>query len=296
MWSLIDGKPVLLDTNTDKLLYTKQFDANAPSPTSVVMTDKEFRLAFPKKTWEQIQKLKLNPNPFEQETINRFPKKHFFTSGTNFIPALGYKDSWDGHIYIAGSTGCGKSFIIQQMLLHDKKKRPIFLFTDLQERDISFKEIFATKRMKRVKMDGKKFDQEIDVTLEEMEVVKEREKTKKGIILVFDDIAPSEKHIIAFRDRILEKGRHRNVTAIVVNHQMRQYGTTKAPLNDSEYIVAFPSSNRSQVAGFLIDFYRLSVKKVTTILNIAEDDHSRHLIIHLQSPNFLSTTQSAIII
>lgn len=74
-----------------------------------------------------------------------------FHAKADFIPALGYRQNNEGHIFISGPTGAGKSYLISQMLQMDKKRRPYYLFTDTyQTIDPAYLPLFKKKRMKIV--------------------------------------------------------------------------------------------------------------------------------------------------
>lgn len=179
------------------------------------------------------------------------------------VPCLGGQP-FDGHTFIAGATGSGKSWFAKEMLLYDVKKRPIYLMTDLQDDDISLQRLRSRGRLH---------------TFDEWE-------GQGNSICLFDDV--HDKAILHERDVILEQGRHHRIICVVVTHQLRDWKATKVPLLDSRWIVMFPLSNRELVNDFLYRVAGLPVYKRNVILNMV-DLNRRHLFVHKFSPNLIGT-------
>lgn len=278
MWSK-NGEPQLIDSKTKDIYYTTDF-VSGPTP----IDSRTLKFAFPGKSQKQINQ-KLTEDENELEYAQDFQKKSLFLENSRLLPALGYRE-WDGHIFVCGSTRSGKSWVIKDMLLLDKKKRDIFLITDLQDKDPSLKELYKSGRMKRVMKNP--IDHSTDIT------VRKFESHMRGSFVIFDDVSPHNREINGFRDRLLEKGRHKEVTAIVVSHSMRDYNKTKAPLTDSEWIICFPGSNFSAVSGFLRDRMRMTGAQIRMFMSQASRD-GRHMSMHLWNPNFIATEKTAFI-
>lgn len=209
-------------------------------------------------------------------------KPEHSSSGFNFlVPPLGY-NKWDGHTYVSGATGSGKSFLINHMLMNDKKRRKSFLFTDLDHRDESLMPMFKTGRLKIHRPEHL-------VNMPWEVGNKEVMKNLKDSVLVFDDV--TDPDILRFRDEVLEKGRHKNIVAVTVNHKLRDYAITKKMLNESKYIVAFPNSNRGVVLRFLGDHLGMNRKTRNEVADIAGRE-GRHLMIHNFAPNMVASAKS----
>lgn len=194
--------------------------------------------------------------------------------GAYWIPMLGSNTKkFDGHIYIAGATNSGKSYMIQQMILNDKKKRKPILFTDLKEKDETFDS-----------MEFDKFDENGD---HDWEWLKQNQMNR---IFIFDDVQ-FNKPILKFQDEMLEKARHMNSIVLCVNHRLQDYHRTKVALNDCSYIITFPCSNKGNVYRYLD--YELAIDKNMNreILQIACNE-GRHLIVHKFMPQLIATTES----
>lgn len=187
----------------------------------------------------------------------------FAPADAEIVPSLGGQ-AFDGHTFIAGATGSGKSWFAKEMLLYDTKRRPIYLMTDLENEDVSLRRLMARGRLHKFS---------------------EWEGQSNSICL-FDDV--HNKEVLDQRDIILEQGRHHGIVAVVVTHQLRDWKATKVPLLDSRWIVMFPLSNRELVNDFLYRVAGLPVYKRNVLLNLV-DLKKRHLFVHKFSPNLIGT-------
>lgn len=329
MWSLDPNEPaMLIDDLTGDLLRTKRLDVNAPplmgghtaldeweteyvfgrdaKRTRTALRDREMetfsdgqqsrvRRYFQRNIrWAHLanQTTGLPAEKSNEEQKAKHKSNEQSRLVRDWMPALGYK-KYDGHIFVCGSTNSGKSFFIKKMLLRDNLKRPIFLITDLEKLDPSLKELLDVGRLKRVRQKAR--NKKLDVTIDKFQSEIRARSMADGCIVLIDDVAPSNREIGALRDRILEKGRHRKITAVVVNHQMRGGRTTKTLLTDSEFIVCFPGANRTIVNGFMKDLMQIPSWQRRMLLDQSAED-GRQMMIHLWNPNFVATTQSTFIL
>lgn len=206
-----------------------------------------------------------------------------WTGWGDLVPALGMR-KWDGHIFVSGATGAGKSFIINKMLLLDAAKRTVFLFTDHKKVDISLAPMIRTHRLKIVRQDpddSKHWEVSIRFFIQK----------KKGNIMMFDDC--TDEDALTMRDNALRHGRHHNAMVIAVNHKLRDHMATKHLLVNARYVIVFPSANKGTAGGFLRDQMEMSGKEARAIVRQSNRD-GRHMIVHMQSPNAVATAQSVI--
>lgn len=192
--------------------------------------------------------------------------------GAYWIPATGL-NKWDGHVYISGATGSGKTYLINQILKHDKfkDKRERIYFTDKKEKD------------KSIKAGHKKFgDPGIDNGYVSAHINEN--------MFIFDDVTVPD--IIAFRDNMLLKARYRDATVISVNHKLRDGYGTKHPLNESRYIVTFPWSNNTSINKWLNDAFNMNRQDRKHVLDKALNE-GRHLIFHMEAPQAYACTETA---
>lgn len=205
-----------------------------------------------------------------------FKNESFHLNHAYWLPCLGYsKKAFDGHIYISGATGSGKTYFIKRMVMNDKKRRKLILFTDLKYKDPSL-----------VDVEYDKFDETGE---KNWEWVEQNEKNK---ILVFDDVQFNEK-ILEYRDKMLEKGRHMNTIVVCVNHRLQDNWRTRVPLNEARFLVTFPCSNRGNVFRYLKHEFEIDPKKLNYILDRACTE-GRYLIIHRFHPVCVASTETII--
>lgn len=195
-----------------------------------------------------------------------------FVKGAYLIPALGYND-FDGHVYISGATGAGKSYFIRKMVDKDKKGRRCVLFTDLDKEDPAYEGMNYVKYNK----DGPYNNEWL-------------KKNQANKIMIFDDVQYNDE-VNEYRDKLLEKGRHLNIIVVCVNHKLQDYWSSKVPLNECRYVVCFPCSNRGSAAKFIKSELELNKHRVDNILSKVCDE-GRHMIVHRFSPNFIAGTKS----
>jgi hypothetical protein len=200
------------------------------------------------------------------------PHAEIHKPGAMWIPAIGLTP-WDGHVYISGATGSGKSFMINKILEMDNQQedRERVLFTDLAKKD------------KSITAEHKKFGEKgVDTNFVQGNL--------DGGMFIFDDV--TDPDALALQNKMLLKGRHRKATVVAVNHRLREGMITRPMINESRYIVTFPSSNRGSVSSFMKDFLEIDTKSRRKILQTAVQQ-GRHLVFHMQNPNAAASTESA---
>jgi len=184
------------------------------------------------------------------------------------IPHIGCSE-WDGHIYVSGATGSGKTWLIGQILANDKLRRIVHYYSDLED-DVSLQLLYDQGRI--IKTNSTNLD---DV---------------KDSIVLFDDCTNST--LMVFRDQLLERGRHQNTMVVCVNHKYRQWRATMIPLNESRWVITFPFANKPTSVQIL---QGIGVNKndAKDIVNQVVED-GRHMAIHQFAPNFILSTKSII--
>jgi len=192
----------------------------------------------------------------------------------NWLPALGYSSKFDGHTFLAGATESGKSYFIKKMIMNDRYKRDVILFTNLVKDDESFQGM--TENLIKFDPSGQ---YNWDWLL----------KHDEHKILIFDDIRRNQM-FQNYRDKMLEEGRHKNTIVICVNHRLQDWYTTRVALNDCRFVVTFPSANKGNVKRFLKDEYGLDKQQLKDLFKNIRD--SRYLIIHKFAPVCVASTDS----
>jgi hypothetical protein len=190
---------------------------------------------------------------FGEDNITSMP-------GAYLIPQLGV-NSWDGHIYVSGATGAGKSYLIRQIVENDLKNRKVYLFSEVND-DPSLSGLFLNT-----------YNEGVD--------------SLDDSICIFDDYQDNK-----LRDSLLEKGRHKNSVVICVNHKHRQWRDTMKPLNESKYVILFPSANK----GTAINEMRMlgmNNKQRNAIVEWSASK-GRYMIIHQHAPNAVICAQGIV--
>jgi len=243
------------------------------------------------------------------DILNEKLKKELeFEKDLRVLPVLGHKDQpFDRHIFVAGASNSGKSFFTGDLLKFDKRKRPILLFSKVQD-DIAFKHLQDKKEKekggiidadiaKNIEKDSKKkkkkkkrltqFIIEDEKSLLELPPKEELvEDENNGLIMVFDDIDtfPGEitDFLRAYQNDVLETGRHNKISVISTSHRLRDYSRTKTNLNEAEFVVLFPSTNQMLSNKFLKDSLGLLKNERDEIIKKASK--GRYMIIKNSNP------------
>ncbi len=224
----------------------------------------------------------------------------------NVIPLIGDKP-FDRSILLVGPSGSGKSFLAKQMLMNDKRKRPVVLFSKVRD-DPSLKELKDQTIEKMVEVPVIR-----DVRGGTINTVEMRKKVTPRLIQIpifsdddlvnlpvdtdmqntitfFDDIDAftGDRAIFLrdYRDAILEAGRHKNITVLSTSHILANYNKTRTMLNEAEYVVLFPNANRRSADQFLKD--RMGMMKSDRDHLIRRSGSSgRYMIIRMSCPNLM---------
>jgi len=182
------------------------------------------------------------------------------------------------HIYVAGSSGCGKSYWISNYLkLINKyqKKRDIFIFSDVEFDDAFDKGI---KNVQRISLDEGLIEDPIEP--EEL----------RDSVCVFDDIDSIQnkqlkKTIYTLMNSLYRRGRHENITCISSTHNITDYTKSRVPINESSLIVLFCRSGSTAGQKYILERYcGLDKSVIKDIMKIK----SRSVQIHKSYPQFYS--------
>lgn len=186
--------------------------------------------------------------------------------------------SKSNHIYVAGSSGCGKSYWISQYLkLINKyqKNRDIFIFSDV-EYDEAFDE--GLKNVQRISLDETLIDDPIEP--EEL----------RDSVCVFDDIDSIQnkqlkKTVYTLMNSLYRRGRHENITCISSTHNITDYTKSRVPINESSLIVLFCRSGSTAGQKYILERYcGLDKSVIKDIMKVK----SRSVQIHKSYPQFYS--------
>lgn len=199
--------------------------------------------------------------------LKRFGIKPSSTHKFHLIPNMEdvYMENKGGNkrdtIYIAAPAGSGKSYQVADFARRYRKlypKRKIYLFSLIKD-DPAFEDI-----PKIIHYNDKDFlDQ-----LEESGKPLEMEDYAKSLV-IFDDIDQLEddvrKKMTFFRDRLLELGRHNNISVITTAHTITNYKQSRTLLNEADWVIFFPRSNFQSIRRYLKEYRGLDREQMNKI-------------------------------
>lgn len=176
----------------------------------------------------------------------RKSKKEFLLHDEGIIqPLPNFKKT--ERAYIAGPTESGKSYFVKNYLLQLRKvhpEMPIYVFSDVDEDE----EIDAIPNTTRIPLTE-------DILYEPLKPDDFRDS-----ICLFDDVdSIQNKKIYAqiqgFRDALLRRGRHENISTLITSHMMTNYKDTRVILNECNSLVFFPRSGAANAIKYTLKTY-----------------------------------------
>jgi len=156
-------------------------------------------------------------------------------------------------LYMTGPSGSGKSTYTRKYLEQWKKKnkdKEICMFSSLPE-DESLDDV----KPQRIRLDSSLYEDPLSI--EEF----------ANSVVIFDDIDVISDNkirdeVYEILNKVLEIGRHYNITALVTNHLPTNGKDTRRILNESHQVVYFPHSASGRIKYLLIDYLGLDKKQV----------------------------------
>ena len=179
-------------------------------------------------------------------------------------------------VFISGQTECGKSYWMKNYMNQYRRmdeKRKIYLFSDVEEDS----EIDSIKKLTRIQIDEAIIDQPPDPS------------NFSNSICIFDDTdSIQNKKVLnalqVFRDSLLRRGRHNNISVLISNHLATDYKATRIILNECNKIVIYPSSGGLyQIKYMLSKYIGLEKNQIDKILKLP----SRWALIHKNYPMYV---------
>ena len=178
-------------------------------------------------------------------------------------------------MYIAGPTGSGKSHYIGallQQLRRVHRNKPIIIFSDVGK-DPALDKLGNVTRFT--------IDEELLESGKQIDVQKLADS-----IVIFDDIdsinpKPLREYIEKFRDALLRRGRHENITTICTSHLLTNRNETRVVLNECSHVTVFPRAGAAHAIQYLLDHYvGLDKHQIQRIKKLP----SRWVTIHTHAP------------
>lgn len=235
----------------DKEFYKKEGISRYDIPNFNEMVDDKKDVPDDIVIKEQIE----NAHKFVQ---NELRTRIIFSDNTKLFP---YPPIVSQRIYVAGPSGSGKSTFIGEYLdmmqkMKGGKKKKIYIFSRVPDDE----PLDKLKKVIRIPLEMD-FLNKYPLKIEDF----------KGDILVFDDIdtlanKDISKYLRAFRDDVLETGRHWDITVLSTSHLIANYQSTRTVINEGSAIVIFPrGSTWGATAGFLERYLGFTKKQIDYI-------------------------------
>jgi hypothetical protein len=163
--------------------------------------------------------------------------------------------------YICGQSGSGKSYFCKDYCEQYKRINPkndIFLLSALCDDKGSIDKV---KGLKRIKLNDDFLNDTIDIA------------ELKDSLIIFDDVDSlkglQKKKVWELMNNVLTMGRHHNISCLITYHVITNGLDTKVILNESHFIVCFPSTMGNGAIKYLFDKYlgldNKEIKKIKKI-------------------------------
>lgn len=193
-----------------------------------------------------------------------------------------YKNSQREVLYVAGSSGSGKSYYIAQYARNYLKlfpKHVVVVFSEVEE-DPAFKDIDI-----------------IQFKLDDVFVQNQTEKNEHSIgigdlkdsLCIFDDTdtisnKKARTMIAELKDQILQTGRHHNISMCCTSHVIQNYLKTRTLILEATHVVLFPKSGaQAQIRNFLKAYMGMNKKEIDKAMSL----DGRWICCHKAAPNFI---------
>lgn len=229
------------------------------------------------------EELKRAYDVLEEKANQKLKTEINFTQDVEtLIPLIGEGD-FDRSILLIGPSGSGKSFLAKQILLNDRRLRPIALFSKVRH-DPSLQELREARFQDKPRL------RELPLFTDDDLAALPTENDLRGCITFFDDIDAFQgdraNYLRSYRDSLLEAGRHKNITVLSTSHILTNYSKTRVTLNEAEWVLLFPPANRRSADQFLKD--RMGMVKADRDHLISRSNSTgRYLGIRMSNPNLM---------
>lgn len=212
-------------------------------------------------------------------TSSKTGEKEIITKNKDYIQPIPDKSKERSICYCSGKSGSGKSWFVMHYVKEYQKQHPkndIILFSSIASDAGSLDKIKGLKKMKLNE------DFLNDKELDNIECY-------KNTMVIFDDTdcindKRLKQKINGILNKILETGRHENVSCCYTSHLACKGNETKTILNESHLIVYFPDGTPPRIINNLLENYVGLTKE--QIRKVNEID-SRWIAFYHQSPPVL---------
>jgi len=212
-------------------------------------------------------------------TSSKTGEKEIITKDKDYIQPIPDKSKERSICYCSGKSGSGKSWFVMHYVKEYQKQHPkndVILFSSITSDAGSLDKI---KGLKKMKLDEDFLN---DKELDNIECY-------KNTMVIFDDTdcindKRLKQKINGILNKILETGRHENVSCCYTSHLACKGNETKTILNESHLIVYFPDGTPPRIINNLLENYVGLTKEQIRKVNEIE---SRWIAFYHQSPPVL---------
>jgi len=212
-------------------------------------------------------------------TSSKTGEKEIITKDKDYMQPIPDKSKERSICYCSGKSGSGKSWFVMHYVKEYQKQHPkndVILFSSITSDAGSLDKI---KGLKKMKLDEDFLN---DKELDNIECY-------KNTMVIFDDTdcindKRLKQKINGILNKILETGRHENVSCCYTSHLACKGNETNTILNESHLIVYFPDGTPPRIINNLLENYVGLTKE--QIRKVNEID-SRWIAFYHQSPPVL---------
>ena len=188
------------------------------------------------------------------------------------MPVLDIKAIKCFRILISGSSGSGKTYMAES-ILEQLKSKNVYLFSSIDDGDYKS---FNVKRIDLNKI----------IEKSKIEIHAIYEMIEDNAILIFDDIISYGKKLskvyIELRLIALQKGRHRNISVIIVEQQALTGNSYREVLLNCNFFVLFPKNNFKSFNSIASNYLGLQKKTIQQL----SDLNTRYIFISKNYPAY----------
>lgn len=198
--------------------------------------------------------------------LNERQNKEYFTEELVYpCPFVNPDEEQTSRVYVTGPSGSGKSTWIArycEMWLYFFPKHDIFLFSRKSE-DPTLDKI---QELKRIVIDESFLEKP-------MEVEEIRDPKGRAVMVIFDDVDALQdkkllKSVKSIQTQLLEIGRSSGIWMCNVSHQIMAYKATRDLINNSDFVVFFPSNSKYHINRFLKEYQGFNKQQIDRIFKL----------------------------
>jgi hypothetical protein len=292
MLSLKSGTPIaIINNNKDKQIYYKESERNEEAE---IDTDKDQKIKILKNYLSRNDTLKnseiqtildaysagsILPNKVHQKLlekgidyVNKSLKRYLdFGKNVNLFPII-TEPSY--RMLVSGGSGSGKTFFVSEFLKVNKVKKSagIFIFSPFDaDESIQIKDII------KIKLETYEQEYEREFNIEDL---------PQYSVCILDDVFSYKKDYrqlyIDVMEQLYERGRHLNISTIMIQHNPMMGANGKIQLRDSMYYTVFPKYNLRDTKALLKSYTGITTEQLQELL----DTDSRWVFLKKSIPNY----------